>query len=199
MEAPLDGLTAAALLARWQASGDVDALDLLLRAEVEALAQRLRRKVGNRLDPALSASDLVQEAVARFLRLEVPPVLEHPEQLRAYLWRAAWRLFLDRQRSPEAAVRRLDAAESSSLSGLLAQTGGQGSVDRRDQGEALQLALNLLAAGDREVLERVYLRQQPIEAAARELGLPRSALDMRLSRARRRLAERLVDWAELIG
>jgi hypothetical protein len=29
--------------------------------------------------------------------------------------------------------------------------------------------------------------------------VPRATLDMRLSRARRRLAERLVDWAELIG
>jgi RNA polymerase sigma factor (sigma-70 family) len=199
MSAPQAESSAQALLERWQRLGDRDALHLLLRAEVEVLCQRLRRKVGPRLDPALSASDLVQEAVARFLRLEEPPALGQPEHLRAYLWRAAWRLFLDRMRSPGAAIRRLDAAESGSLSGLLAQTGGQGAVDRQDQGEALQLALHLIPDADRDVLERVYLRQQPIEAAALELDVPRATLDMRLSRARRRLAERLVDWAELIG
>jgi DNA-directed RNA polymerase specialized sigma24 family protein len=87
---------AAALLRRWQESHDADALDRLLRLEVAELATRLRRRGGDLLRPSQSASDLAQEAVLRLLQTESTPVFDDPRQLRAYLWKSAWRLLLNR-------------------------------------------------------------------------------------------------------
>src|SRR5262245_47383993 len=81
---------------RWQASADVDRLDVLLRTEVQALAARLRSRGRGLMRPSTSASDLAQEAVLRMLDLDEAPQFEHPGQLRAYLWTAAWRLLLNR-------------------------------------------------------------------------------------------------------
>jgi hypothetical protein len=78
----------AALLARWQQQHDVDALDELLRSEVEDLARRLRARAGGALSASTSASDLVQEAVLRCLRLETPPHFDDVRGLRGYLWTA---------------------------------------------------------------------------------------------------------------
>ena len=61
------------LLERWQQGGDVDALDELLRNEVQALAVRLRSRGRGMLRPSTSASDLAQEAVLRMLNLEHAP------------------------------------------------------------------------------------------------------------------------------
>ena len=54
--------------------------------------------------------------------------------------------------------------------------------------EALELALNLLKPEDQEILELVYFRHQPVGEAATKLGVARAAIEMRLTRARRRLA-----------
>ena len=62
------------LLKRWQEEGDVDALDELLRIEVQEIAARLRNRARGMLRPSTSASDLAQEAVFRMLRLEETPV-----------------------------------------------------------------------------------------------------------------------------
>ena len=86
-------------LRRWQDSGDPDALDELLRTEVKILAAALRRRGRDALRPSASASDLAQEAIYRMLRLEDPPRFEHPKELRAYLWNAAWHLLVNRMRS----------------------------------------------------------------------------------------------------
>ena len=64
---------------------------------------------------------------------------------------------------------------------------------------ALELALNLLKPEDQEILELVYFRQKPVAEAATQLGVARAAVEMRLTRARRRLATKLADWSELIG
>ncbi len=186
-------------LDRWQGHEDREALDRLLRCEIEALAERLRRRMGAGVDPGNSASDLVQEAVWRLLRREGEVRFDSPGQLRAYLWKVAWNLFLDVTRRPGLRVRHLAPAESASLSAAFARTGGLGSVEQEDQRTALSLAVNLLPSADAQVLELVYLQGSEIGAAAQQLGLSRAAFDMRLTRARRRLAEKLVDWSELIG
>lgn len=187
------------LLARWQEGQDVDALDELLRTEVVALARRLRARAGPAFSGSMSASDLAQEAVLRWLRLEAPPRFDDPSALRAYLWTAAWRLLVNRLERPGRAVVRLSSDESRTLSGVFATTGGFGALAADEQRTALEVVVNLLGPEDRECLGLVYFQGLAIEEAARRAGVTRGAFDVRLLRARRRLAERLVDWADVLG
>ncbi len=188
-----------ALLARWQEESDVDALDELLRCEIERLARGLRARAGGAFSGSTSASDLAQEAVLRWLRLEAPPRFDDPAGLRAYLWTAAWRLLVNRVQRADRDVVRLSADATQTLSGVLATSGGAGARASEERRAALELAINLLRPPDRECLALVYLQGLPIEEAARRAGVSRGAFDMRLTRARARLAERLVDWADAVG
>ncbi len=186
-------------LRRWQDSGDPDALDELLRTEVKILAGALRRRGRDALRPSASASDLAQEAIYRMLRLEDPPRFEHPKQLRAYLWNAAWRLLVNRMRSRKQDVVPLDHAATAELDSVLKTTGGMRDLEKSEHADALNVVIHLLRAEDREILDLVYFRHLEIEAAAKQLGITRAACDMRLSRARRRLAERMLDWADAMA
>lgn len=187
------------LLARWQEGGDEDALDQLLRAEVDALARKLRARAGGAISGSMSASDLAQEAVMRFLRLEDAPDFDDPRALRAYLWTSAWRLLINRLQRPGRELVRLSDSETTSLSGVFGASGGIGALERDEQRTALELVVNLLKPEDRESLRLVYFQGLPIEEAARRAGVTRGAFDMRLMRARTRLAERLVDWSDVVG
>lgn len=193
-----EGERGRALLARWQRSADVDALDELLRGEVVELARKLRARVGA-FSATASASDLAQEAVLRWLRLDVPARFDDVDGLRAYLWTAAWRLFVNRVGRPERELVRLTSAESMALSGAFATSGGIGRLAESEQRTALEVVVNLLAPEDRECLGLVYFQGLSNEEAAHRVGISRPALEMRLVRARRRLAERLVGWADVVG
>ncbi|MBL8862350.1 MAG: sigma-70 family RNA polymerase sigma factor [Planctomycetes bacterium] len=187
-----------ALLERWQVGGDVDALDELLRSEVDLLARRLRAR-GGAVSASHSASDLAQEAVLRLLRLDETPTFDDPRALRAYLWTSAWRLLANQAQRPGRALVRLSDSETGTLSGMLGATGGLGAIERDDQRTALEVVVNLLDENDREALTLVYFRGLSVEDAARAANVTRGAFDVRLMRARRRLAERLVDWADVVG
>lgn len=186
------------LLQRWQQGGDVDALDELLRIEVGALAARLRGRGRGMLHASMSASDLAQEAVFRMLRLEDAPEFKDPSELRAYLWTAAWRLLINRGRARGRSVVPLSQAQSGDMGLVLEGGGGVSEAERAEQSAALNVVMNLLRDEDREVLELVYFQHLEIERVAQQLGIQRSAADMRLSRARRRLAEKMVCWSDVI-
>lgn len=188
----------ARLLARWQEAQDVEALDELLRGEVGELARKLRARVGD-FSAGASASDLVQEAVGRWLGMEVPERFADVAGLRAFLWTAAWRMFLKRVERHGHAALRITPQESLTLSGAFATSGGLGRMANDEQRTALEMAVNLLRPEDRECLSLVYFQGLAIEEAARRVGIQRAAFDARLTRARRRLAERLVDWADVVG
>jgi RNA polymerase sigma factor (sigma-70 family) len=188
-----------ALLERWQQQGDEDALDALLRGEIEALAQRLRGRARGMMGASVSASDLAQEAVFRMLRLEEPPEFASQHELRAYLWRAAWHLLLNRLRSRRKAVELSDAQSRAMDDPALQTSGGFSTIERGERAVALSVVLNLLKPEDRDLLELIYFRQLPIEQVASTLGVARSAVDMRLSRARRRLAEKMLSWSQIVG
>jgi RNA polymerase sigma factor (sigma-70 family) len=186
------------LLARWQQDGDVDALDELLRIEVAALAARLRGRGRGMLRPSTSASDLAQEAVMRMLDLEHAPEFNDPRELRAYLWTSAWRLLINRRQARGHSVVPISRAQSVDIAFVQLGGGGVSHAEREDRNAALSVVMNLLRDEDREVLELVYFQQLAIEEVARRLSIQRSAADMRLSRARRRLAEKMVGWSEVI-
>jgi RNA polymerase sigma factor (sigma-70 family) len=185
------------LLQRWQDHDDREALDELLRLEVRTLADRLRRRAGQQLRPSVSASDLAQEAVFRMLRQKDSPQFGAPEQFRAYLWKSAWRLLLNRlEKRP---VQRLSQADSEEGDPQLAVTGGLSGVEKRERSLALDLALNLLPSDDQQILRLIYFEHLDVPASAERLGIQRGAAEMRLTRARRRIATKLLEWSDVIG
>lgn len=189
----------AALLARWQRDEDRSALDELLQAEIGHLKQRIRARGESMLHDSLSVSDVAQEAVLRLLEVAPTPRFETTKGLRAYLWTSAWRLLLAQLRRPERGRRARNDSQTGGFENLLATTGGLGRIDEADRAAALRFVIGLLEPDEQVILDAVYFRELGIEGAARELALSHDAAKMRLSRARRRLAKKLVKWIELIG
>ncbi|HWI66378.1 MAG TPA: sigma-70 family RNA polymerase sigma factor [Symbiobacteriaceae bacterium] len=64
---------------------------------------------------------------------------------------------------------------------------------RQDQSERVREALNRLPEAERTLLVRRYFLEEPITDIARDLGLTRTAMDNRLSRARQALKAQLAD------
>jgi RNA polymerase sigma factor (sigma-70 family) len=187
------------LLRRWQDSGDLDALDALLRAEIDALKARIRGQGGSLLGPSFGATDAAQEAVLGLLRVQSPPHFPNESALRGYLWKSAWHLLLQRLKSRDRRPLPLDSTHSSGMAEALATTGGMEKAQDADRAIALDLAMNLLKPEDREILSMVYFEHANVATAASRLGISKDATGMRLTRARRHLAEKLASWADVIG
>ncbi len=184
------------LFDRWQRLDDREALEELLRRDLQVLQGRLRARARRVLRGSVSAEDLVHEAVVRLLRMPQRPQLASREALQAYLWRASWRLLLNRLRSRGRAPVHVSGG-AASVSKLSASAGSTLS-DRRDQMSALQVGLNLLESEDREALRLVYFEEKEVDAVAESLGVSRGTMLKRLSRARLRLAKTLRRWTELV-
>ena len=186
-------------LRAWQESGDRDALDSLLRIEVEILKRMIRGRVGGLHQQSQGVSDVAQEAVLGLLRVGTAPSFDSPGALRGYLWKAAWRLLMRRLSGGRKKPVQLDGQSSICFQEALATSGGMGAAESSDRPLALQLAMNLLKPQEGEILRLVYLENQDISAAARALGITNDAANMRLVRARKALARKVAGWAELIG
>jgi RNA polymerase sigma factor (sigma-70 family) len=198
MSRPMD--SAAQLLERWQREGDRDALDSLLRVEVLSLKEQLRTRGRTMLGTSASPSDVAQDAVLRLLSLEEPPKFDDPKAFRGYLWTSAWRLLLKRIRKPNLQVFRVDTTSSQGANAFVAQvTSGAGSGGKDDGVAAVGLALNLMTDDERQVLKLVYFDDLKLEGAAQQLGVSKEAVNMRLVRARRKLAKKLSEWMKLVG
>jgi RNA polymerase sigma factor (sigma-70 family) len=192
--------SAAELLERWQRDGDREALDSLLRVEVLSLKEQLRSRGRSMIGTTASASDVAQEAVLRLLSLDNPPRFDDPKSFRGYLWTAAWRLLLQRIRKPNRQVFRVDTTSSQVANAFVAQvTSGAGAGGSEEGTAAVGLALNLMNDDEREVLKLVYFDDLKLEGAAEQLGVSKEAVNMRLVRARRKLAKKLTEWVRLVG
>jgi RNA polymerase sigma factor (sigma-70 family) len=196
---PPDDADTHALLEDWQRTGDQDVLDRLLRVEIGRLKGVIRGRGGSLLKRSLAATDVAHEAVLGLLRVKTPPKFDNPAALRAYLWKAAWRLLLARLDRKGGKPVRLDGTATNGMQEFLATTGGMAAAHDSDRTLALEMAMNLLKPKEREILELVYMKEMDIPGAADTLGITKDAANMRVVRARRRLAEKLVGWAELIG
>lgn len=186
----------AELLARFQASGDEDALDALLRAEVATLRERVRRRYGHLLTPTKTASDVAQEAAIGWLKVRQRTAFENPTALRAYLLRAAFRL-LARHAGRRAArplkVRADDAPEPADVAA--SPDDALGDAESRN---LLHLALETMPAATRDLLEDVYFRERDAREIAADLGIEFEAAHKRIQRARKALAERLAAWSRVV-
>lgn len=185
-------------LRRWQAAGDREALDALLQSEVDALKRHLQGR-GGRLPPALSASDVAQEAVLNLVKVREAPNFQEPAALRAYLWKSALRLLAAHYERAGARFERLDASASRSAGTALATTGGLGAVEAEERALALEFALHLLEPDEQQLLRLFYFEQVPLEQIAERLSVNYETAKKRLSRARGRLALKLGDWSERLG
>ena len=161
------------------------------RAVFDALHRDHAREVwavafGRRMDPDL-ARDITQEAFLRLWKeLDRGAKLDNP---RAWLLRVARNLAEDTAKS---AFRRNGTLPPDQLSGL-------GAADRpvldgmvRDETFAqIHALLGELSPADRELLALRYTLDLDAPAIADRLGVSVTAVHMRLSRARQRLADRL--------
>lgn len=176
----------------------MEALDALLRQEVDLLKKRILTHGAGGLAASLGASDAANEAILRLLKQDPAPNFESPSALRAYLWRCARNLLVDRLRARRGNSVRLDATDASCFQEILASSGTQRAVDEGEWNDALVVAMNLLSEDDRQVLELAYMEGRSVKDIAKAVGASPEAVKMRLVRARRRLAEKLARWREVI-
>ncbi|HZF11067.1 MAG TPA: sigma-70 family RNA polymerase sigma factor [Thermoanaerobaculia bacterium] len=153
-----------------------------LESEVEEIAPRLLRYcLGETGDRGL-AEEAAQEGLTALVqrwRRQGPP--ESPAAFAfAIARRRAWRLKL-RRRLFEPLQALLDGHRPSPLPGPEVEAAGRTALDRTLK------ALQRLPGRDREALLVVAAGEIPLEEGARLLGISKSALKMRLHRARQRL------------
>lgn len=138
------------------------------------------------------AEDLAQEAYARALaRWSRLRGYDLPE---AWVRKVAMRLAIDasrRQRRRIATAARIGALRQP------AATAGAPEEDLRYS--ALGAALLDLPIRERQVLVLHYLADLPVDAIARETGVPAGTVKSRLAVARRHLEERLSQHPEAVG
>ena len=161
------------------------------RAAFEELHDRHSRAVwavayARLLDPDL-ALDIAQEAFLRLWRAwEAGDTIDTP---RAWLLRVARNLAEDDAKS---SFRRNGTAAPATLTGLLAAAAPPGDrLERAEVAEQVRAVLAELAPADRDVLTLRYALDYDPARIADTLGIQVSAVHMRLSRARQRLADRL--------
>jgi len=163
----------------------------LLRTEFEDLYGRHSREVWAlayaRWMDADSAQDVMQETFLRLWKqLETGEKVLNP---RAWLLRVARNLAEDYAKS---SFRRNGTQPPEMLTGVPAH--GNGPLDKMERDESfaqIRGVLDELPTADREILTLRYAFDYDAPAIAESLGIAVTAVHMRLSRARQRLAEKL--------
>ena len=164
------------------------------RAEFEALYAVHSREVWAlayaRWMDADSAQDIMQEVFLRFWKqLEARDTREAILNPRAWLLRVARNLAEDYAKS---SFRRHGTQPPEMLGGLQGRDDQPlAKMEREEAFAQIRGILDELATADREILTLRYAFDYETAAIAEILGVASSAVHMRLSRARQRLAERL--------
>ena len=162
-----------------------------LGAEFEALYQRYSREVWAlayaRWMNADTALDITQEAFLRLWRQwETGEKILNP---RAWLIRVARNLAEDHAKS---AFRRNGTHPPQTMNGVQAhELLPLEQLEREETFAQLRRILDQMPKGDREILTFRYALDYDTDEIARLLDIAPTAVHMRLSRARQRLAERL--------
>src|SRR5437763_13882495 len=161
------------------------------RAEFESLYENHSREVwalayARWMDSDL-AMDITQEAFLRLWRQwEAGEEIQNP---RAWLLRVARNLAED---SAKSAFRRNGTQPPELLNGVRSsQPLPADELERQEQFAQLRAVLEELAPADREILTLRYAFDLDANTIAERLNVAVTAVHMRLSRARQRLAERL--------
>jgi RNA polymerase sigma factor (sigma-70 family) len=137
--------------------------------------------------------------VLKLLRVKTNPQFDNPAAFRAYLWKSAWHLLVQRFEKKRTKPLDLDTEAHPGLRRFVASSEVLRELEDSERTLAVTFAMNFLGLEDRELLRLVYFAEKDIAAAAEALGLTRGAANTRLVRARRELAKKLADWSDLIG
>ena len=164
------------------AAGDKQAMQaLFVRHNV-----RVFRFVLGRVKDRTVADDLVSEI---FLE-----VWRNAHRFEARSTVATWLLAIARHKAMSAQRSRRVHEE---LGGALAiadpSDSPHAAAEAKDRDEILRACLTRLSADHREILDLVYYQEQPIEAAARIVGIPLNTVKTRLFYARKQLAALLAE------
>ena len=168
-------------------------------AGLEGLEPELRRYLRRRCRDQNEVDDVVQETLLRAARYR--PSLMATERIGGWAQRIACNVLRDRQRH-EGRLRRIDfeRAGVDRMECAAPDDFGDREQTVRVGGRTLELgvvlqhlerALGRLRAGDRDVLRSFYGGDGDTARAARELGVARRLIKVRLYRARRRLGSLL--------
>jgi len=160
-------------------------------ADFEALYQRHSREVWAlayaRWMDSHAALDVMQEAFARlWQQWEAGAAILNP---RAWLLRVARNLAEDHAKS---AFHRNGTQPPQTMNGVRSmEPAPLETLERQETHNQLRILIRELSEADREVLTFRYALEYSTEQIAEILGVNSTAVHMRLSRARQRLAERL--------
>lgn len=163
------------------------------RIEFEALYERHGRAVWavaySRWLDADSASDIAQETFLRLWReWEAGQDIQNP---RAWLLRVARNLAEDTAKS---SFRRNGTAPPEQLNGVRSHGPSPSDLlELAERNERVRAVLDELPTGDREILTLKYALEYETDAIADLLGIQATAVHMRLSRARQRMADKLTE------
>ena len=162
---------------------DPDALSELMQQYTAYVGTIVRNILGK----VLTESD-VEEVTADVFVI----VWNHSKEiqqgkLRPYLATVARNCAKNRLRGYQETVG-LEQAESISCCEDIEQE-----IDQKILAEMLQDVLDALAPKDREILVRHYYYYEGVKQIAEDLGMKESAVKMRMSRARKRLQQELID------
>ena len=161
------------------------------RPDFDALYQRHSREVWAlvyaRCMNAHTAMDIAQEAFLRYWReTEAGEPILNP---RAWLMRVARNLAEDHAKS---AFRRNGTFGPATMNGVMAKEEAPlEHLEREETFARMRGIMQEMPEADREVLTLRYALEYDTERIAEMLGINTTAVHMRLSRARQRLAERL--------
>lgn len=161
------------------------------RASFEATYERHNREVWAlayaRWLNADLAQDIMQETFLRLWRQILEGAkIDNP---RAWLLRVARNLAEDHAKS---SFRRNGTQNPQTMSGVRGKDGQPiEGLEREEMFQQIRAELNLLATADREILTLRYSLDYDATEIAEMLDINATAVHMRLSRARQRLAERL--------
>ena len=187
------------LLLRWH-RGDQEAMALLVQQEQAFVAEQVRARLGASLRRQLETQDVVQQTMLNALRNAPRFLLSDRDQLRGLFVRMVentLRSAANHQQRQKRDVRReqpwtvvaddsvldLDAAGTATDPGAAAV--------REDLRAWIRLALELLDADDREVVERRDYQEQSFATIAAELEEAEDTVRMRYQRALPKLAAAL--------
>lgn len=157
-----------------------DVVERLLRRKAQLL-RFLERRVGTRAD----AEDLLQTALLRVVAKQ--RTLRRADSVVPWFYRILQNLIVDwhrRQAAAEAARARMAADAAASASWMDMEVFREVCACVRDVSAALRPQYA-------EIIRRVELDEQPLREVARDLGLTRTNVSVRLHRARRALLEGL--------
>lgn len=145
-----------------------------------------------RLDSEL-ARDIMQEAFLRLWReWETGHEILNPK---AWLIRVARNLAEDMAKS---SFRRNGTIPAERFSGVLSTWPSPiAQLELKERNEQVREVLNELPVGDRDILTLKYALDYDVETIAELLGIQVTAVHMRLSRARQRMAERLTTYGQV--